>query len=93
MMVTETQASIIDQVLSERARQVNKWGKQLQNTPCQWATILTEEVGEVARNAIELEHDAYPLSIDERASRHEWLRTELVQVVAVGMAWLEALDE
>ena len=91
MIVTEAQAAIVGQVLEERARQIEKWGTQLQNTPCQWATILAEEVGEVSRHAIELEHDAYPKNDATIDALRGMLADELVQVCAVSMAWLEAL--
>ncbi len=72
---------------SERARQRNKWG-----APHAWgqgdcssyavtdivkAAVLSEECGEVARAVLDFKLDD--------------LRTELVQVAAVAVAWLEAL--
>ena len=47
--------------------------------------VLTEEVGEVAE-AIDFLED------DDTKVRREHLRTELVQVAAVAVAWLEALE-
>ena len=71
----------------ERARQSVKWDK-----PHQWGAgdcsaqlhplvklaVLTEECGEVARAV----HDQEPT---------EQLRTELTQVAAVAVAWMESL--
>lgn len=48
--------------------------------------ILTEEVGEVARELCEAaQHD--------RAVDTDKLRTELVQVAAIAVAWVEALSK
>jgi hypothetical protein len=73
---------------AERTRQAQKWAG-----PHPWGlgdcssgavdyivkvAVLTEEVGEVARAVLDLEH----------TSR---LRAELVQVAAVAVAWLESL--
>ena len=72
----------------ERQRQLDKW-----DVPHPWgqgdcsnptlpdilkATVLTEETGEVARAVLE-QDDAQ-------------LQTELVQVAAVAVAWLESFD-
>ncbi len=82
-----TRVEIWTAILIERARQETKWGKahgwgegdcsspSLGDTVR--ATVLTEEVGEVARAVL-----------DKRADD---LRKELVQVAAVAVAWLEAL--
>lgn len=72
---------------AERERQADKWGG-----PHDWGSgdcsspavddstkvmVLAEECGEVARAVLDLDADA--------------TRTELVQVAAVAVAWLEAL--
>ncbi len=44
--------AILDEVMLERMRQEAKWGSQAHN-PDRWNTILTEEVGEVARAILE----------------------------------------
>ncbi|HEY5960598.1 MAG TPA: hypothetical protein VIV60_28790 [Polyangiaceae bacterium] len=84
-----TRMMIFDEIDDERERQAAKWGGV--NTG--WGTgdcsshdmrdevksvVLTEECGEVARAV--LERDA------------PGLRKELVQVAAVCVAWLEALE-
>lgn len=62
----------------ERCEQDTKWGKDRVLSANLWNTVLSEEVGEVAR-AI-LEHD------------NENLKTELIQVAAVCVAMYEALE-
>jgi NTP pyrophosphatase (non-canonical NTP hydrolase) len=52
-------------------------------------TVLVEEVGEVAREV--LTQDGRRLARDTIGTR-EALRMELVQVAAVAVAWVEALD-
>jgi NTP pyrophosphatase (non-canonical NTP hydrolase) len=80
-------ADIWQAILAERKRQYAKW-----DAPHEWgqgdcsslalapevkAVVLSEECGEVSRAVLERDLDA--------------LRTELVQVAAVAVAWLESL--
>ena len=66
-------------IRQERALQDQKWGSQRENPTLLWAAILTEEVGEVNRAIL-----------DKADAQH--LRAELVQVAAVAVAWMEAID-
>lgn len=59
----------------ERNRQLDKWGDQ-RHTHEHWLSILTEEVGELAK------------ALNEDGSKEEILG-ELIQVAAVAVAWLE----
>ena len=68
-------------VREERIRQIATWGNQRHDDP-DWNLILGEERGEVEK-AI-LEHRFNDADPDE-------IELELVQMVAVGMAWLEHL--
>jgi NTP pyrophosphatase (non-canonical NTP hydrolase) len=84
-----TQADAIAQVLAERERQARLWnqyhkwgwGDCSSNliAPVTKVAVLTEECGEVARAVL----DGDPAN----------LRTELVQVAAVALAWLESLGD
>lgn len=56
-------------------------------SPTQKLAVLAEEVGEVARCALALERLVHEPD-DVRS-----LRTELIQVAALAVAWLEALPE
>lgn len=66
------------EVAAERDRQDRKWGAQRCHPPDRWIVILGEEFGEVceARN----DHDT------------AGYRAELIQVAAVALAAIEALD-
>jgi NTP pyrophosphatase (non-canonical NTP hydrolase) len=68
----------------ERERQDAKWGDQSANDPCVWATVLSEECGEAAQAALHVQFE-HRLTIAD-------LRNELVQVAAVAVAWIEAID-
>jgi|14_taG_2_1085336.scaffolds.fasta_scaffold00183_19 NTP pyrophosphatase (non-canonical NTP hydrolase) len=69
-------ATVLEKVLAERERQDLKWGDQTQNSDSHWTVILTEELGEVAREVYEKnETDMY---------------TEIIQCAAVCFAWAEA---
>lgn len=79
----------IDDVITERVRQINKWGGPesdgIENPSCPNPVrlrVLVEEVGEVA------EAMGRP---EDGNGRHD-LRSELVQVAAVAVAWIEGLD-
>jgi len=62
-------------IMSERARQNRKWG--VQNHPdLYWLAIIMEEIGETAQ------------AIIDRKGNDE-IDTELTQVAAVAVAWLE----
>lgn len=72
----------LSSVLNERARQIDLWGAQ-NHGPWAWLPILTEEVGEVAKELADAR-----LSDFRRAE----YRKELVHVAAVAVAAIEALD-
>jgi NTP pyrophosphatase (non-canonical NTP hydrolase) len=67
---------VLAEVAAERARQDHKWGEQ-NHEDAFWYLILGEEVGEVAKATLD--------SVQE-------LREELIQVAAVAVSWIEAID-
>lgn len=67
----------MNDVKEERLRQNEKWGEQ-NHSRLMWCAILTEEVGEVAKAALEDSPSEY--------------REELVQVAAVAVAAIESHD-
>ena len=85
-------SEILDEVLSERRHQDNKWGypQPAMRIPLHAYAILAEEVGEAAKALVEM-YAAHANSASIRTWRAE-LRAELVQVAAVAMAWIEHLD-
>ena len=71
-------AKVLEEVLAERERQDLKWGDQTFNKDDHWTVILTEELGEVAREVYEKnEEDMY---------------SEIIQCAAVCFAWAEAYN-
>jgi NTP pyrophosphatase (non-canonical NTP hydrolase) len=77
--MTFLQSQALNKVLDERDRQDEKWSTHRQIKPSIWLAILVEEIGEVAKAM--LQQKPYEM------------RKELVQVCAVSMAWLEAIEE
>ena len=71
-----TRMKVLEAVLAERERQDGKWGDQTNNSDDHWTVILTEEVGEVAREVYE--------------KRSAGMFEEVVQCAAVCFAWAEA---
>lgn len=72
------ETNILHEISAERRHQDAKWGSQRHLDDTYWATILGEEFGEACQDALE----ANPVG----------LREELIQVAAVAVAWIEALD-
>ena len=69
-------AQVLEAVLAERERQDDKWGDQTHNSDEHWMVILTEEIGEVAREVYE--------------KRSAGMFEEVIQCAAVCFAWAEA---
>lgn len=67
---------IVNEIKEERQRQDNKWGEQ-NHFAYKWLAILSEEVGEAAKAALEEKPLEY--------------REELIQVAAVAVAAIESL--
>lgn len=71
------QKEILAQVEFERSRQNTKWGEQ-NHIPYKWLAILSEEVGEASKAALDGSLSHY--------------RKEMIQVAAVAVAAIESLD-
>lgn len=78
---------IYGEVIAERLRQNEKWGKQ-EHDPIEWLGILGEEVGEVNKACIE----TY-FNYEGADSDYSEYRKELIQTAAVCVAMIECLDE
>lgn len=85
-MITQEQA--IELVRTERKRQNTKWGYPQTNTPFEWVSILTEEVGELA----EATNDTY-LGEYKHPNDLNDIRTEAIHVAAVALSIIEHLPE
>ena len=81
-------AQTMKDVLDERVRQVARWGDDVGKPDTDFFLVLTEEVGEVAREMLRIDPDA----TTEDLQHLEALYGEVVQVAAVSFAWLEEID-
>ena len=81
----ENQESPEGDVREERLRQDAKWGEQ-NHEDYKWLAILVEEVGEAAQEALTADVGAAD------GNGHGDLRQEVVEVAAVALAWIEAMD-
>lgn len=82
---------ILDDINDERVFQYQKWGPQ-DHDDFKWLAIVTEELGEAAQEALEVD---FLRKIDDEnrlAERKEMLRKELIQVAASTIAFIEAID-
>ena len=74
---------LLGDVMEERRRQHREWGEQALSG-AEWLAVLMEEVGEAARAVLRQR------VVGDGDVRQ--LREELVQVAAVAVQWVEALD-
>jgi NTP pyrophosphatase (non-canonical NTP hydrolase) len=79
---------ILSEVVDERKRQDIKWGEQ-NHDPFAYLCILTEEVGEASKAALEA-HDWENETWN--SDKIGELREELIQIAAVAVAMVECLD-
>jgi hypothetical protein len=68
---------VLNEVMQERTSQDQQWGEH-NHDPAVWMLILTGEVGEAARDALEVNLAGY--------------RADLIQVAAAAVAAIESLD-
>lgn len=89
--VPDRDVDILEQVGEERGRQIAKWGDQSHRSVAEWLLILAEEFGEVSREVNELVfRGGDDTQQRELAARY---RKEMVQVAAVAVAAISALDK
>jgi NTP pyrophosphatase (non-canonical NTP hydrolase) len=79
---SKIRSGINSDIQHERMSQIKRFGYQ-NYKPEVYFTILSEEVGEVAKEIIEMTF---------QAKEHHDYRKELVQVAAVALAMIEELD-
>lgn len=85
--------NVIEDVKKERQRQNEKWGVQNRSL-IEWNAILTEEVGEAAKEAVDhhFATDADLVNPYTQRDRLERYRAEMVQVAAVAIQAIENID-
>lgn len=81
-LAPDTMDIALQAIREERARQTAKWGEQ-DHDNYRWLAILMEEVGELAQAILH----------DEFGGAHAGTnQTELIQVAAVAVQWLECME-
>ena len=75
-------------IADERVRQVEKWGEQ-NHPPEVWLAILTEELGEMAQEMLNLRNTTEQLEPAQREIVKGRLSTEAVHVAAVALQIVE----
>lgn len=78
---------VVRMVLAERERQDKKWGYPQKNTPFEWISILTEEVGELAQAL----NDS--LLGPKPCRRMDSVIRETIHVAAVALSIVEHIDQ
>jgi hypothetical protein len=86
---------VLTDVRTERSRQDNLWGVQNHDSGI-WALILGEEFGEACQAALDVRYgqvtDTGPSAARINDNKVMQLRSELIQVAAVAVAWVESID-
>ena len=92
---------ILTEVAKEREKQNEKWGEQ-KHLPIEWIAILTEEVGEAAKDALDhhyqndvkVSHEQTTLATgQDQLARLKNYRNEVIQIAAVAVQMVECLDK
>ncbi len=90
-------SGVIEQVIGEMVFQDLKWGESRTINNHVWDSILSEEVGEVSEEAVLVWNAklgikngfASKFTLEQQTEK---LRAELIQVAAVAIQWIEAID-
>ncbi|HCY81516.1 MAG TPA: hypothetical protein DHV22_07930, partial [Xanthomarina gelatinilytica] len=88
---------ILNEIKKERQRQDAKWGEQNHNL-VEWMAILTEEVGEASKEALEYHfaskelNEQLPENKEAFRLKLQLLRMELVQTAAVAVSIIESME-
>jgi len=95
---------VLNELQKERASQNKKWGQQ-DHGPVEWISILTEEVGEASKEAVDFhfknkvkctnergEKFYHPTDEDQQDKRLRAYRKEMIQVAAVAIQAIECID-
>lgn len=80
-------ATVFDDIDSERERQVALFGEQ-NHHPAYWLAVLGKQVGQLGEAIVQREWAAEHL----KARMLDKVRTEAIQVAAVAVAIIEAID-
>ena len=91
--------NIYSEIKQERKLQNKKWGEQ-NHQPIEWIGILTEEVGEASKEAVDHHFknsfkdggEIFPCSDLIQTQRLRAYRKEVIQVAAVAVHMVESLD-
>lgn len=86
---TKEMNNIFNEIKTEREYQDKRFGADRDLHPFVWNAILTEEVGEVAKECLDFVKEDN-VTDDLAIAR---MREELIQVAAVAVAWIECLDK
>lgn len=81
--------NVLDEVSEEAARARGKFGDQFGLSEPEWLAVLTEEVGEAAKDVTQRNVPPVDILVGPTV---EQLRAELVQVAAVAARWIRAID-
>lgn len=89
--------NILNEIKKERQRQDAKWGEQNHNL-VEWMAILTEEVGEASKEALEYHFASQELNEQLPENKEAFylkicvLKMELIQTAAVAVSFIESIE-
>lgn len=85
-------ADIVEEVLNERLKQYEKFGDQNNLSQHEFLAILTEEVGEIAKDINDITYAASTIPPEDYISLLKNLRNEWLQTAAVAVQGVRAMD-
>lgn len=89
---TQQLLEALAKVISERTRQLAKWGRQRHNMGV-WSLVLSEEVGEFSQAILSQRAATFARDVTGETVWLRKARNEAVHVAAVAVAMIEHLDE
>lgn len=85
VQMTTPQADVVEDVIMERVRQDSLFGQQ-NHHPAYWLALLGKQQGQLGEAVVDREWAA------DKVKAMDKIRHEAVQMIAVGVAMVEAID-
>ncbi len=80
---------VLEMIIDERVKQVEKWSDQSNNHPFEWVSILGEEYGELCQAVNE---SFLTKAVHKDRDGKDKMIKEAVHIAAVAVAFIESLE-
>ncbi len=79
-------------IYTENRKQINKWGKQCHDIH-KWLTIVHEEIGEIDKAILELEHNYMIDDCDTSTFKKNQIKKEIIQTLTLYIKLYKMVNE